>query len=141
MNNSLENIPNKVIGENDEIDNETNPTLNNLHTTSPSNLAQTDSSGSPNQLITSTASLSSSSSLSNTAILTMPNGNEPHIQTNLCSVKKRVWTPVTQSNSLNHVKQNDFKCGSVPSNFSEVFYECLLIIWTSNYIHVKFYSC
>lgn len=120
VNNSLETIPTKLTVENDDAANsETNPVLSNV-LCSPSHLANTDSSGSPNQLITSTASLSSSSSSSNTGILTMSNGNELHIQSSLCSVKKRVWTPVTQSNSLCHTKQTDLNGVSVPTNLSEV---------------------
>jgi len=87
-----------------------------LPSVSPNQLVQTDSSGSPTPLITSTASLSSSSSSSNTAVIT----NEfTH-----CSVKKRVWTPVTQSNSLSHAKNCEFPTerinGAAPANLSEL---------------------
>lgn len=81
---------------------------------SPAHLIQTDSSDSPNPLITSTASLSSSSSSSNTAVIT-----SDHLTTH-CSVKKRVWTPVTQSNSLSYSKQNEVNNCPAPSNLPEV---------------------
>ncbi len=101
LHNSLENLNTDTIK---------CPTVN----VSPAHLIQTDSSDSPNPLITSTASLSSSSSSSNTAVIT-----SDHLTTH-CSVKKRVWTPVTQSNSLSYSKQNEVNNCPAPSNLPEV---------------------
>ncbi len=82
---------------------------------SPPHQVQTDSSDSPNPLINSTASLSSSSSSSNTAAII----TNDHLKAS-CSVKKRVWTPVTQTNSLSYSKQNEVSNCPAPSNLPEV---------------------
>jgi len=106
LHNSFENLNTDTI----KCPSNNYPTVN----VSPAHLIQTDSSDSPNPLITSTASLSSSSSSSNTAVIT-----SEHLTTH-CSVKKRVWTPVTQSNSLSYSKQNEVNNCPAPSNLPEV---------------------
>ena len=83
----------------------------------PTSASQTDSSDSPTPLINSTASLSSSSSSSNNGVTNIEYMNH-------CSVKKRVWTPVTQSNSLSHSKTSDLNASANLSevNFSFLFF-------------------
>lgn len=117
VNNSTESVNTASRGMNGNIIDHISSanTSSILPSVSPNHLVQTDSSGSPTPLITSTASLSSSSSSSNTAVIT----NEfTH-----CSVKKRVWTPVTQNNS--HAKNGEYSTervnGAAPANLSEVF--------------------
>ena len=121
INNSLENINAATTKDSNNVSMaDADASINLIPQSSPSHLIQTDSSDSPNPLITSTASLSSSSSSSNNA--NTQNNNDNNLLPNHCSVKKRVWTPVTQNNSLSHVKQNELTNGLAPTNLSEVCY-------------------